>query len=68
MSNPIPVCDYEGSDYRARFWQNQGRDYEDGAERVALRRPRPGQGAGELVEGHALSLIHILCLLMGDVL
>lgn len=44
MSNPIPVCDYEGSDYRARFWQNQGRDYEDGAERVALRRLMPPDG------------------------
>ncbi|MBK7218919.1 MAG: class I SAM-dependent methyltransferase [Candidatus Promineofilum sp.] len=44
MSNPIPVCDYEGSDYRARFWQNQGRDYEDGAERVALRRLLPPAG------------------------
>ena len=44
MSDPIPVCDYEGSDYRARFWQNQGRDYEDRAERVALRRLMPPGG------------------------
>ena len=44
MTDPIPVCDYEGSDYRARFWQNQGRDYEDGAERVALRRLMPPSG------------------------
>jgi len=44
VANPIPVCDYEGSDYRARFWQNQGRDYEDGAERVALRRLMPPSG------------------------
>ncbi len=33
-----PVCDYEGSDYRTRFWENQGREYEDQVERVALRR------------------------------
>ncbi len=44
MPEPIPVCDYEGSDYRARFWQNQGRDYEDAAERVALRRLLPPTG------------------------
>ena len=28
MAESPPICDYEGSDYRARFWQNQGRDYE----------------------------------------
>ena len=39
-----PVCDYEGSDYRARFWAGQGRDYEDRAERIALRRLLPPQG------------------------
>lgn len=44
MADPIPVCDYEGSDYRARFWQDQGRDYEDAAERVALRRLLPPAG------------------------
>ncbi|RIK18630.1 MAG: hypothetical protein DCC51_10165 [Anaerolineae bacterium] len=44
MSDPTPVCDYEGSDYRARFWENQGRDYEDRAERVALRRLLPPTG------------------------
>lgn len=38
MSDLPPVCDYEGSDYRARFWEGQGRDYEDRVERVALRR------------------------------
>ena len=51
MSAPIPVCDYEGSDYRARFWQNQGRDYEDGAERVALRRLMPPTGGALLDVG-----------------
>lgn len=44
MSNPPPVCDYEGSDYRARFWQGQGRDYEDQVERIALRRLLPPTG------------------------
>ncbi len=39
-----PVCDYEGSDYRARFWQGQGRDYEDQVERIALRRLMPPRG------------------------
>lgn len=48
MSNqtPVvtPVCDYEGSDYRERFWQGQGRDYEDQVERIALRRLMPPHG------------------------
>jgi SAM-dependent methyltransferase len=39
-----PVCDYEGSDYRARFWDSGGRDYEDRVERVALRRLMPSRG------------------------
>lgn len=44
MAESTPVCDYEGSDYRARFWENQGRDYEDQVERVALRRLMPPRG------------------------
>jgi SAM-dependent methyltransferase len=44
MTSP-PVCDYEGSDYRTRFWEGQGRDYEDQAERVALRRLLPATGS-----------------------
>jgi ubiquinone/menaquinone biosynthesis C-methylase UbiE len=40
----VPVCDYEGSDYRTRFWENQGRDYEDLAERIAIRSLLPPQG------------------------
>jgi SAM-dependent methyltransferase len=43
MTSP-PVCDYEGSDYRTRFWEGQGRDYEDQAERIALRRLMPPTG------------------------
>lgn len=35
------VCDYEGSDYES-FWR--GREYEDAAERMALRRLLPGGG------------------------
>ncbi len=32
------VCDYEGSTYRTDFWEGQGREYEDLAERIALRK------------------------------
>jgi len=39
-----PVCDYEGSDYNARFWESGERDYEDQVERVALRRLMPPSG------------------------
>ncbi|MBE2221210.1 MAG: class I SAM-dependent methyltransferase [Anaerolineae bacterium] len=49
MSDTPPVCDYEGSDYRTRFWENQGRDYEDQVERVALRQMMPPSG-GTLIE------------------
>lgn len=38
------VCDYEGSDYQKRFWNNQGREYEDQVERIALRRLMPPHG------------------------
>ena len=38
------ICDYEGTSYRARFWEGQGRDYEDLAERIALRKLLPPQG------------------------
>lgn len=44
MTQP-PICDYEGSDYRTRFWQGQRRDYEDLVERIALRRLLPARGA-----------------------
>lgn len=39
-----PVCDYEGSDYQKTFWEQGGRAYEDGAERVALERLLPPRG------------------------
>jgi SAM-dependent methyltransferase len=52
-------CDYEGSDYRTAFWEGKGREYEDRAERIALRRLLPptgnrlidiGGGFGRLVD------------------
>jgi ubiquinone/menaquinone biosynthesis C-methylase UbiE len=38
------ICDYEGSAYRTEFWEGQGRDYEDAAERIALRKLLPPRG------------------------
>lgn len=40
---PIPICDYEGSHYKDEFW-DQGRAYEDAAERIALRALLPAKG------------------------
>lgn len=40
-----PVMDYEGSQYRTDFWEGQGRQYEDAAERLALKELLPAQGA-----------------------
>ena len=37
------ICDYEDTDYR-RFWEEGGRQYEDAAERIALRRLLPPRG------------------------
>lgn len=57
------ICDYEGSNYRTEFWENQGREYEDRVERVALRRMLPrrgkrlleiGAGFGRLTEEYAM--------------
>ena len=45
MEQLPPVCDYEGSDYKARFWAGGERDYEDRVERVALRRLMPPTGS-----------------------
>jgi ubiquinone/menaquinone biosynthesis C-methylase UbiE len=39
-----PVCDYEGSDYQASFWEQGDRAYEDGVEAVALKRLLPPEG------------------------
>jgi SAM-dependent methyltransferase len=38
------ICDYEGTSYRARFWEGKNREYEDLAERIALRRLLPPGG------------------------
>jgi len=43
QSTNLPICDYEGSAYRTEFW-GQGRGYEDGVERVALRHLLPPNG------------------------
>ncbi|HIC87799.1 MAG TPA: class I SAM-dependent methyltransferase [Anaerolineae bacterium] len=43
------VCDYEGSRYRTDFWEKQDRQYEDLAERIALRKLLPPRGT-RLVE------------------
>jgi SAM-dependent methyltransferase len=43
--NALPrFCDYEGSDYRSSFWEGSGRQYEDLAERTALRKLLPTSG------------------------
>ncbi|MCL4559201.1 MAG: methyltransferase domain-containing protein [Chloroflexi bacterium] len=39
-----PVCDYEGSDYQTRFWDEGNREYEDAVEAIALRRLLPAGG------------------------
>ncbi len=43
-NDPPPICDYEGSTYRTDFWEGRGRDYEDRAERIALRKLLPAGG------------------------
>jgi SAM-dependent methyltransferase len=45
-TNPTapPIIDYEGSDYRSSFWENQGREYEDRVERIAMRHLLPSHG------------------------
>lgn len=39
-----PVCDYEGSDYQDRFWEQGGRAYEDQVEAIALKHLLPPGG------------------------
>ncbi len=41
---PAAICDYEGSRYRTDFWEGQGREFEDAAERIALRHLLPARG------------------------
>lgn len=44
MDHSHAICDYEGTSYQARFWRGQGREYEDLAERIALRKLLPPRG------------------------
>jgi ubiquinone/menaquinone biosynthesis C-methylase UbiE len=44
MEREPRVCDYEGSSYRTDFWEGRGREYEDLAERIAIRRLLPRSG------------------------
>jgi ubiquinone/menaquinone biosynthesis C-methylase UbiE len=62
MNEQRRICDYEDSSYRTDFWEGQGREYEDLAERIALRRLLPlkgrrlmdiGAGFGRLAEFYA---------------
>jgi ubiquinone/menaquinone biosynthesis C-methylase UbiE len=39
-----PICNYEGSDYQTKFWELGGRQYEDLAEAIALKRLLPAKG------------------------
>jgi ubiquinone/menaquinone biosynthesis C-methylase UbiE len=48
MSNPPPVIDYEGSKYSTEFWTG-AREYEDRAERIAIRALLPPRG-GRLID------------------
>ena len=48
MSNPLPVIDYEGSKYSTEFW-SPAREYEDRAERIAIRAMLPPRG-GRLID------------------
>ena len=45
-----PICDYEGSDYQASFWDQGERAYEDQVEQIALKRLLPPQGGRLLLE------------------
>ncbi len=52
MTTP-PVCNYEGSDYQTTFWDQGGREYEDRAEAIALKRmlPTPALAGGARENG-----------------
>ncbi|NOZ30164.1 MAG: class I SAM-dependent methyltransferase [Chloroflexi bacterium] len=43
-TSQVAICDYEGSRYRAEFWEGKGREFEDRAERIALRSLLPSTG------------------------
>jgi ubiquinone/menaquinone biosynthesis C-methylase UbiE/uncharacterized protein YbaR (Trm112 family) len=44
MEDGPRICNYEDSTYRTDFWEGQGREYEDLAERIALRHLLPPTG------------------------
>ena len=44
MDEERRICNYEDTDYRGDFWEGQGRDYEDLAERIVLRKLLPQRG------------------------
>ncbi len=48
LESSRPVCDYEGSHYSTEFWTKE-REYEDRAERIALKKLLPPHG-GTLIE------------------
>lgn len=48
---PPTLCDYEGDDYRERFWEGGEREYEDRVERIALQRLLPPSGERVLEMG-----------------
>jgi SAM-dependent methyltransferase len=50
MTEPPPICNYEGSDYQHVFWEQGGRAYEDGCEVIALRRLLPASGGQRMLE------------------
>jgi SAM-dependent methyltransferase len=49
--NTPPICNYEGSDYQASFWDQGGREYEDRTEAIALKRLLPPNGRNLLELG-----------------
>ena len=49
MNDQRRICDYEDSSYRTDFWEGQGREYEDLAERIALGHLMPPPG-GRLID------------------
>ncbi len=44
MSEKPPICNYEGSDYQTKFWDQADRAYEDAVEAIALKRLLPKKG------------------------
>ncbi len=51
-----PVCDYEGSEYQATFWDCGEREYEDRVEEIALRRLLAGHHGEPPLSGRLLEL------------